>query len=84
MTSYSIPYSFYNLFFQTQSRPPPTIPENEDFQYLHLTLQFLKDGKRKDSKGRLHTSPDYDGRTLLVSCILTNNLFPILLLESHQ
>lgn len=33
---------------------------------LHLTFEFLKPGKVKDSHGRLESDPEYDPRTLFV------------------
>lgn len=57
-----------NIFnsIQVAVQSPSTVSD-ECQQYTHHKLKFLKDGFRKDKYGRLHTDPDYDGRTLHVS-----------------
>ncbi|XP_066936562.1 DNA mismatch repair protein Msh6-like [Clytia hemisphaerica] len=49
-----------------QAPPSPSVMDSECTQYTHNRLEFLKDGKRKDKQGRLHTDSEYDSRTLLV------------------
>ncbi|CAF1298843.1 unnamed protein product [Adineta ricciae] len=47
-----------------------------DSNFTHLSLEFLKDGKRRDANRRLHTDPNYDSRTLYVPDEYLNSLTP--------
>lgn len=49
------------------SSPAPELDIGEERIFEHEKLKWLKDGQRKDKYGKLHTHPDYDGRTLHVS-----------------
>eukprot|EP00112_Aurelia_sp_Birch-Aquarium-sp1_P001465 Seg1159.3 transcript_id=Seg1159.3/GoldUCD/mRNA.D3Y31 product="DNA mismatch repair protein Msh6" protein_id=Seg1159.3/GoldUCD/D3Y31 len=53
-------------FSAEPSSPAPELDIGEERIFEHEKLKWLKDGQRKDKYGRLHTHPDYDGRTLHV------------------
>ncbi|UJR30337.1 hypothetical protein I4U23_017874 [Adineta vaga] len=48
----------------------------DDSNFTHLSLEFLKDGKRRDANRRLHTDPNYDSRTLYVPDEYLNSITP--------
>jgi len=53
-------------FSAEPSSPTSDLNVGEERTFDHEKWNFLKDGCRKDKYGRLHTDPDYDGRTLLI------------------
>ncbi|CAF4614398.1 unnamed protein product [Rotaria socialis] len=56
-------------------RPPKHV---NDSNFTHLSLEFLKDGHRRDANRRLHTDPNYDSRTLYVPEEYLNSVTPAL------
>ncbi|CAF1182110.1 unnamed protein product [Adineta steineri] len=56
-----------------KKKPPKHVHDNN---FTHLSLDFLKDGKRRDINLRLHTDPNYDPRTLHVPEEYLNSITP--------
>ncbi|CAF3104902.1 unnamed protein product [Rotaria sp. Silwood2] len=60
----------------TLNRNKKAAKHANDSNFTHLSLDFLKDGKRRDANRRLHTDSNYDSRTLYVPDEYLNTLTP--------